>query len=135
MRSSDNQLLTAQEDRKQISCICSGERVNDPSVCAPAPVHCPHPCCHWKWSTVSTAVGAGSTGRQGGTWVTHWVTRVHQDVAVGMTVSHDREIPALRGISHASWGTRETQHIHALFLQFCITNLSSLAVKGAKILC
>lgn len=44
MRSSDNQTLTVQEDRKQIFCICSGETVNNCSVCAPAPVHCPHLC-------------------------------------------------------------------------------------------
>lgn len=53
------------------------------------------PACHWKWSTASTAVGAGRTGRQRRTWVTHRATNVHQDAALSMTVNHDREIPGL----------------------------------------
>lgn len=54
--------------------------------------------------------------RQGRTWVTHWDTSVHHNAAGGVTVSRDREIPASWGISHASWGSRVTRHIHA---QFC----------------
>lgn len=134
MRSSDNQTLTVQEDRKQIFCICSGETVNDCSVCAPAPVHCPHPCLTLQVEHCQHSYGCRKD-RETGKHLGHPLGHQCPPRCCSGCDSHNREIPALWGTSHASWGNRETWYIHALFLQFCITNLSSLALKGAKILC
>lgn len=140
MKSSDSLTLAAQEERKQVSCICSGEQVTDLSACDPAPACCPHlQARHWKWSTASTAAGACRAGRWEGTWLTQLPhtgplisTEMLQWVLQLAMPGKCQPYPA--SPMHLG-GSREPWQIHALFLQFCIINLSWLASKGAGILC
>lgn len=114
----------------------------DFSVCDPAPARRPYPQARrWKRSAASTAAGACRAGRRGGTGLA-------QPPHIGLLISNEMLQQVLQLVTpgkcrpyptsptHLGW-SREPWQIHALFLQFCITNLRWFAPKkkSAGILC
>lgn len=93
----------------------------------------------WKQSAASTSVGAGRAGRQGGTRLTQLPhtglpisAKMLQWVLQLVMPGTGRPYPA--SPRHLG-GSSEPRQIHAVFLHFCIINLTWFAPKGAGILC